>query len=216
MKATEFESRHPVLIQQLIIGAAWATYLFDRVDVVWRFIRQYPQRRALEHLFFLIATLLIGAGAALCTWGRSLSRPSEPPGPASPVATSRWLPYPQQFGDWLFAVGLASLLPFCGCILLISGESIRLLRLVRRDRLAMNANRSAHAPLTTMQHVVPGPQCGAAFRAQAVKWGLFLTMVVFSFTLVDRQADILIAASVLVAVLLNLPAWTKQRRQREP
>jgi hypothetical protein len=119
------------------------------------------------------------------------------------------LRYPQQLGDWLFAVGLASLVPLGGCILLISGESIRLLRLVRRYKLAMNANRPA--PLTAMQHVVPGPQWGPAFRTQAVKWGLFLTMTVFSITLVDRQADILIAASVLVAVLLNLPARFKTR-----
>ena len=67
--------------------------------------------------------------------------------------------------------------------------------------------RPAHAPLTAMRHVVPGLGWGPGFRAQAVKWGLFLTMIVFSFTLVDRQADILIAASVLVAVLLNLSAW---------
>jgi hypothetical protein len=212
VKATEFESRHPVLIQQLIIGAAWATYVFDRNDVVWRFIRQYPQRRALEHLFFLVATLLIGTGAALCTWSRSLLLRSEPPVPVSSAATSRWLRYPQQLGDWLFAVGLASLLPLCGCILLISGESIRLLRLVGRDKLTMNADRPAHASLSAIQHVMPRPEWARAFRAQAVKWGLFLTMIVFSVTLVDRQADILIAASVLVAVLLNLPAWLKQRR----
>lgn len=204
MKATEFESRHPVLIQQLIIGAAWATYLLDRSDVVWRFIRQYPQRRALEHFFFLVATLLIGAGASLCTWAGLFSRPSEPTSAVSPVATSQWLRYPQQLGDWLFSLGLASLLPLSGCILLISGESIRLLRLVRRNGLPMDTNPPA--TLTAQ------PQWGHAFRTQALKWGLFLAMIVFSFTLVDRQADILIAASVLVAVLLNLPAWLKQRR----
>lgn len=78
----------------------------------------------------------------------------------------------------------------------------------------MDAIRPAHAPLNATQHVVPEPQCGRAFRAQTVKWGLFLTMIVFSFTLVDRQADILIAASVLVAVLLNLPAWPYWHRRQ--
>jgi hypothetical protein len=212
VQATEFESRHPVLIQQLIIGAAWATYLFDRDDVVWRFVRQYPQRRTLEHLFFLFATLLIGAGAALCTWARLLSPASEPPGWVSRAAIFGWLRYPQQLGDWLFAVGLASLLPLWGCVFLIAGESIRVIRLVRRYKLATNANRPAYAPLAAMQDVIPGAQWGRAFRAQAIKWGIFLTMIVFSVTLADRQADILVAASVIVAALLNLPAWLKQRR----
>lgn len=67
-----------------------------------------------------------------------------------------------------------------------------------------------------MQHIVRGPQWGPSFRAQAIKWGLFLTIIVFSFRLVDRQADILIAASVLVAVLLNVPAWLSSAASESP
>lgn len=192
LKATEFESRHPVLLQQLIIGTAWATYLFDRDDVVWRCIRSYPQRRPLEHLCFVVAALLVGARAALGTRARAFS-----PGPVSSAVT-----LPRLLGDGFFAVGLASLLPLSGSILLLSGESIRLLRLVPRDSL----NRSQTAP----------PGWRRAFLSQALQWGLFLSLLVFSWTLVDRQADILIAASVVVAAFLNLPVWSRYPRRQEP
>ena len=39
MKATDFECRHQTLVHQLIVGAAFLTYLIDREDVVWRFVK---------------------------------------------------------------------------------------------------------------------------------------------------------------------------------
>ena len=211
VKATEFEVRHPVLVQQLIIVAAWATYLIDREDVVWRFIKHYPERRLLEHSCFLIATLLIGAGAALCTWARSFPQAIMEIADPMHSARSSLLRYPHQLGDWLFAAGLASLLPLSGSVLLISGESIRQLRLVRRYDLAIQQNLPTHASEPPTQRVISGPRWRRAFRVQAVKWGLLVTMIVFTITLVDRQADILAAASVLVAMFLNLPAWLTRR-----
>ena len=41
-------------------------------------------------------------------------------------------------------------------------------------------------------------------RGEAAKWGLLLTMTVFSITLVDRQADIGAGASYARWALLNL------------
>jgi len=49
LRATGFEFRHQMLLRQSILAAAFSTYLLDPDDVVWRFIRQYPSRRALEH-----------------------------------------------------------------------------------------------------------------------------------------------------------------------
>jgi hypothetical protein len=60
MKATDFEWRHPTLIRHGLIAAAVATYLFDPDDVVWRLIKASPDRRALEHGFFFVGTILIG------------------------------------------------------------------------------------------------------------------------------------------------------------
>jgi hypothetical protein len=37
-----------------------------------------------------------------------------------------------------------------------------------------------------------------------VKWGLFLTMIVFTITLKDRIAEILAGVSVLLWIILNI------------
>jgi hypothetical protein len=53
----------------------------------------------------------------------------------------------------------------------------------------------------------PAPVWAHAFRREAAKWGILVTMVVFSVTLIDRLAEILALASILVAVMLNLPVF---------
>jgi hypothetical protein len=48
-----------------------------------------------------------------------------------------------------------------------------------------------------------------ALRKQAAKWGLAMTMIVFTLTLRDRIAEILAAASFLAWVLLNIPDFVR-------
>ncbi len=211
MRASEFEVRHPILIRQLIIAAAFGTYLLDRDDVVWRFIKQYPNSKFLEHAFFLLATLLIGAGAAMCTLARASSRPAparsaHPVNPGGPFHPSS---YAHQLGEWLFDVGLASLAPLCGCVLLIVGETIRPLRPIRGlDPMAQQPRIQAASFAAANDRASQLPWV-SALRSEAAKWGLFVTMIVFTVTLIDRLAEWLAAASVLVWLLANLPAWTR-------
>ncbi len=206
MKATAFEIRHATLLRQLIFVAAFATYFVDPDDVVWRFIRQYPSRRLLEHGLFLIATLLIGAAAILCTRSGAFIAPAGP-GDALSASYGR-LRRAQHFGEWCYAIGLASLAPLWGSVLLITGESIRILRLVRyeralsKDRESLN-DQSARALKGKPDE--PALDWGSAFRLQVTKWGVFLTMIVFTTTLIDRVADYGIVASVLAWLPMNLP-----------
>jgi hypothetical protein len=51
---------------------------------------------------------------------------------------------------------------------------------------------------------------GKAFRQETVKWGLFLTMVVFVITLKDRLAEVLAAASFPIGLLLNAPIFSRK------
>lgn len=183
MKASRFEARHATLLHSLLIAIMVATYLFERNDVVWRFIKSSPSRTVLEHAFFLIATLLVGLGASLCTSARIQFRPGR-----------------FHAGELLYAIGLASLAPLSGAILFVAGESLRILRLALRER-----EQPRGWPSPEM------PQRRGAFRREAAKWGLFLTMIVFSITLIDRVANILAAASVLTWAILNLPSYCKSR-----
>jgi hypothetical protein len=184
MEATEFESRHRLLLHQAIVGAAFLTYLIDPDDVVWRFIKHSPMHlRERERLVFAAVTVLFGVAACLCTWSHRA------PCAGGGERTGR-LGYLRYVGEFLYAVGLASLAPLSGCCLLIAGEGLRLLRLARRER---ETDGAPDRPCSVTQ----------AFRREALKWGLFVSMIAFTVTLSDRLAEILIAASVLVWMVLQ-------------
>jgi hypothetical protein len=100
-------------------------------------------------------------------------------------------------GDWLYALGLSTLAPLWGCVVLVVGESLRNLRLARADR-------------HDEPRGVKAKQWRGALRRQAAKWGVLVTMVVFTVTLIDRVADYGIAASVAVWAVLN---WRSILRQ---
>jgi hypothetical protein len=129
---------------------------------------------------FLVTTLLIGTGAAICTWARARGRSH----------------HRQLLGELVYAIGLASLMPLRGCILLILGEAVRVLRLI-----------GAHGQVI---HQFPAGW-GSAFRQEVAKWGLFVTMIAFTITLTDRLAEYLTGASVLVWAGLNLPSFNREK-----
>lgn len=183
MKASEFERRHAMVLRLCVYAAAFSAYFFDRDDVVWRFIRELPSRRSLEHFAFLIATLMIAAGAWLSTRADAYAADTY----AGPTGLR---------GDWLYAIGLSTLAPLAGCVVLMSGESLRILRLAVRARQGVADD--IRNPTD--------PRWGYAVRRQAAKWGVLVTMVVFTITLMDRVADYGIVASVAVWAVLN---WSR-------
>jgi hypothetical protein len=67
----------------------------------------------------------------------------------------------------------------------------------------------AVSPLIPLAAKENHSRLGKAFRKEAVKWGLFLTMVVFVITLKDRLAEVLAAASFLIGLLLNAPIFSR-------
>ena len=100
-------------------------------------------------------------------------------------------------GEWLYAIGLAALLPLWGCLLLITGESIRIVRLsLRSQQLPPDDDHADRGPDRPWL---------LAIRRESVKWGIFGTMIIFSICLIDRVADYGILASLLVWALLNVP-----------
>jgi hypothetical protein len=216
MKATDFEYRHQLLLHELIVGAALLTYLVDRNDIVWRYIKTSDHAKLLEHCLFAITTLLFGISACLCTIARA--HPSTEGISGSTQGVSREVAGSfyqlRLFGDFLYALALASLLPLSGFVILIVCEAIRLVRLSWRENVltpseTVEIDQPLTAPASTLSAQTtptrrPQLEWGKAFRREALKWGVFLTMIVFTLTLKDRVAEVLIGASVVLWILLNL------------
>jgi hypothetical protein len=203
MKATDFEYRHQLLLHELIVGAAVLTYLVDRDNIIWRFVKTNPtDARLRERAFFAVATLLFGVSAWLCTRARAHHSPLQ----------LRYL------GEYFYAFALASLVPLAGSLVLIIGEGVRILRLFRRNAESPGLENSGSstssttlastvsAPLDTVR--APRAEWSTALRREAIKWGLFVAMVVFTTTLRDRIAEILICATIVIWVLLTLKLST--------
>lgn len=201
MRTTEFERRQPAFIRGVLIAAAVSTYLFERDDVVWRFVRNSPANRELEHIAFLMAAVAVGAGAALCTWAEAY-RDVE----ATGEVHSRRLGAVRYAGEWIYAAGLASLLPLSGAVLLVFGELLRVSRLMRSEKAIRPSPAKPADPLQ-----VERPVWGRALRKQAGKWGILVTMLALAVTLVDRLADVLALGSVLLWVLLNARTFRKSK-----
>ena len=189
MKATDFEYRHQTLVHQLIVGAGFLTYLIQRDDVVWLYIRDSARPQLLERLIFATATLFVALGVARCIRERAY------PGPDRHLRHQRYL------GELVYAIGLGSLAPVSGFAVLVTGEALRIFRLSRLE--------NGHAQDF---HAGSGPAWTRAFRQEAAKCGVLITMIVFVVTLKDRVAEILIGASFLIGLLANAPIFSSSRR----
>ena len=186
VKATEFEYRHQTLVHQLIIGAAFLTYLFDREDVVWRLVKNTAIPHTLERFVFIVATIFVAIGVGFCTWGAQR--------------------YTRYLGELCYAIGLGSLVPVGGFVILVAGEALRVFRLISRhaqgsQQLALSVARSLSRPSAEETN----RSWRKAFRYEAIKWGILVTMIVFVITLKDRYAEFLAVASFLVGTLFNVP-----------
>ena len=202
-RATDFECKHPLLLHQIVVLAAFSTYLIDPDNIFWRFIKNDDSNaRSLERSVFALVTLLFGIAAGLCTASRvnsSFKNPGLIEGSIDSAGhnSSRNAGH---LGELLYAVALGCLAPLAGFVILLAGEAVRIVRLALRDR------GDLLWPASSRQVVSRRPATGwtSAFRAEAIKWGIFLTMIVFTITLKDRIAEVLIGVSVLTWTLLNL------------
>ncbi|HET8924694.1 MAG TPA: hypothetical protein VFN26_17055, partial [Candidatus Acidoferrum sp.] len=114
--------------------------------------------------------------------------------------------HPQYLGELCYAIGLGSLVPVGGFVILVGGEALRVFRLIRRDaqssqQVALSAARSLSRPSAEETN----RSWRKAFRHEAVKWGILVTMIVFVITLKDRYAEFLAVASFLAGTLFNVP-----------
>ena len=168
------------LVQLGLLLAAALTYLWSPDDAVWSAIKTRPNRRPLEHLCFGIAALLIGLSLAIPQL-RSLRSGTRSTSPAfADTRTSRLLN----------ALGIATLFPLPGSLLLLAGEII----LALRTHPGSIANV---APLRTSLR----PRL---LNVQTVRLCGFVSMIAFAVTLNDRTAEILFGLTALLSLLHTL------------
>ena len=169
------------MIYQTLLAAAVLTYLVDRQDIVWRYVKDASNARLLEHLCFATAAVSLAAGAFLCTWAtvKELSGKTD-----SGFAASA--------GEIFRAIGIGSLLPLAGFLILVCGEAICVVR--RHNACARDRQKEkATQPCAWWQ----------AARVHLGAWLAFLSMAVFSVMLVDRVAEVLFATTLLVSLLIH-------------
>lgn len=192
MRVTEFETRHAVTIHQVIVAAAFGTYLLERDDVVWRLVKNSTAPVHFERWLFAVATLLVGAAALVCTRFGSRLQPRGRNAEAAGGEDRR-----RGFGELLYAIGLGSLAPLAGFLILVGGEALRISRLVL-------AAPAAARPGELTAH--------RKFAPEFAKWGMFAAMAVFTVTLSDRLAEVLAGIVFTFAIAFNFLSFAANRK----
>ncbi len=180
-------------IRMVLLVAALFTYLISPDDVVWHFIKMSAHPRVLEHIFFGIAASMLGISLLLELAASAQAEAQDVQDSHCTRATLSRL---------LQSIGIGSLLPLPGFLLLVIGNVV--------------VSLSLHRGHQTAGDVKPGMYLQRAKSTlRALRWrntlathiGLclaFLSMVAFSIVLIDRVADVLFATTALVSIAANL------------
>ena len=159
---------------------------------MWHFVKTAPYARVREHTLFGVAAALLGF--ALLLKVRACAHP-ENQGSHGPSRTTAIV------ASLLQAIGIGSLLPLPGFLLLVLGDGAVSLFLYGRHSAAEDPRAERDSRLARRPW--------HAFRwrnALATHIGLcfaFLSMTIFSVVLIDRVADALFALTALVSVAAN-------------
>jgi hypothetical protein len=220
MRATDFEYRHQTLLHLVVVGLAFLTYAFQPDDIVWAFVKHHTiYRTPLERMVFGFGALEILCSAALQTWANAyrLSAANADPLLAS-HGVYRRLEDLIYIGRLLFALGIGLMAPLSGTVILLTGEVALVVRLFLRNRYRAPLEGRSDPFVQSMRTWLSAAGASAnwkdAVRKEASRWGLALTMIVFTLTLRDRLAEILAGASLLFWFALNWSAFLRPSDSR--
>jgi hypothetical protein len=173
----------------ILLAAAVSTYVFSPDDIVWRFVRNSSHPRAWEHAAFATAAALLGI-ALLLKINASLHAQN----PTSPAASR----FTAAIANLLQSIGIASLLPVPGFLLLVIGSVAATLFLSTKssNAKAHTTKPSSPQPASPQQ----APQWRPAFFTHIGLCCAFASMLIFSITLIDRVADIIFVITALVSL----------------
>jgi hypothetical protein len=183
-------NRLSLIVRAALLVVSLSTYLIFRDDVVWHFIKSGPRPRLLEHVSFGIAAGILGFALFLKVKASAHPEIQSSHGSSRIIATVASL---------LWAIGIGSLLPLPGFLLLVLGDLAISLLLDQR-------HSTTEKPMSEEEgsRRARGPLQASRWRdALSTHIGLccaFLSMAIFSVVLTDRIADMLFAITALVSV----------------
>ena len=185
-------NRLSLMVRAALLLVSLSTYLIFPDDVVWRFIKTAPHPRVWEHALFGIAAAILGFALLLKVKASVHPANQDSHDPSRITDTVASL---------LQAIGIGSLLPLPGFLLLVLGDVAASLLLYRRQSTAGDPraewdSRRARRPSQAFRwRTALATQIGLCFA--------FLSMAIFSVVLIDRVADILFGITAVVSVAAN-------------
>jgi hypothetical protein len=185
-------NRLRLIVRAALLLAGLATYLISRDDVVWHFIKAAPHGRTLEHAFFGIAAAILGF-ALLLKMKLTVQENQNSHDRFRFTAT---------VASFLQAIGIGSLLPLPGFLVLIFGDLATSLFLGSGQSIVRDPG--TERPSDRAQSPTHGSRWGTVWATHIGLCLAFLSMAAFSVVLIDRVADVLFAMTALVSLTANL------------
>lgn len=220
MRASEFEFRHRTWFIMLIFALAFGSYAIEPTSVVeWLFKTQvisgltasHASRGVAGHLIFALCAILLGAAAWIRTWGTAYLN--------NEVVQDRVVradrlvadgPYryvrnPLYIGTVLLAIGLAPMATPIGCVVLVVGMLVFILRLIgREERFLLEEQGDAYQAYLervprlwpSLRPRVPAGRAvagwGQAWVGEILMWIVFAGSTTFAVTLNAKLFDYIV------------------------
>lgn len=236
MKATQFEFRYRSLLIGLIVWAGYSAYAIDHVSVIHVIARWsaawHPSAAVwAAKLSVGIATLLVGFGAAVRTWGAAYLQSSvvhdSKLHSTELVADGpyRHVRHPLYFASIVSFFGFAMVASRLGSLIIIIPTTLLYLRLAGREDTEIERQQGeryreyarrvprlwpsikARLPATGAK-----PQWPQAFRGEAFMWGFTAAFALFAMTL---NSKVLWWAIGIALVLLVGQTVVHNRRRKK-
>jgi len=232
MCATNWEFANRASIFGMIIGVGFATYTFDRQNVVASLANRFAvtlraDADSIARILFAAAALLLVAGAIVRTWASSYLSASVVYAAEvksdSLVADGpyRWVRNPLYFANLLLAAGMGAVMSRIGFLFAVLAIPVFCYRLILREEEELQASRGSQyeAYRRRVPRLWPALRPGIAssnrrpswadgFRAETWYWGFAAAVIAFALTLDMRPFLVLVGLGV---VLLWLPASHRRK-----
>jgi protein-S-isoprenylcysteine O-methyltransferase Ste14 len=241
MRGTDFEFRYRFWFILLIFFLAFGSYFLEPRESVEWLLKLLGLSGGVPGVFpavmsarviLAIGALFVGAAALVRTWGTAYLREDVVHDKA--VRADRLVadgPYrcvrnPLYFGNMLLALGFCPMAPPIGCVVLVAGMGLFVLRLIGREEafLLEKQGDAYRAYLERVPRLWPAlrprlpaggvaPRWGQAWAAEMWMWILFASCAVFVIKLNPKLLDIMIWGGFAVYFLIR--AFMKRRTQRD-